>query len=216
VRPSRSSTSQGSQGGFALIEILIVVAIIGVTLGAVMVQLGGLTAPERIRAAARKLAGMSDFVRSQAAGSRVACYLDIDFDLSRFRWRIDPPLDELGQPVDVETRRPLTVDEVEEWRESFEWEDLPRGVYFDKLFFNNKMFYDKDKQWIEYRPDGTVSSYVLWIKAKEDDQEDLRFSIRVNGLTGKSEVAKGHVTMKDATESDFTQVMGEGGGGGAR
>jgi len=189
------------------VEILLTIAVIMLAAGTVLVNLGGITPSERIRAATRNLAGMSDFIRSQAAGAKVNCYFDIDFDLNRYRWRMEPPLDELGRPVD--DGRVMSIDEVEEWRESFEWEDLPRDVYFQSLSFNNKMAYDKDWQWIEYRPDGTISSYVLLIGAKNGDEE-LKYSISVNGLSGKSEVFRGWIGMAEATESDFTSVMGDG------
>ena len=166
-------------------------------------------------AAARNLAGMSDFIRSQAAGSKDICYFDIDFDHHQYRWRREPERDELGQFIDPDTGHLLTPDEITEWREAFEWESLPRDVYFSQLMFNATQKYDKEWTSVQYRADGTVSSYILWIYTKEDDVEHM-FSIVVNGLTGKSEVLRGSYLPKAADESDFSEVMNSAGGGTSR
>ncbi|MAG57265.1 MAG: hypothetical protein CMJ83_13310 [Planctomycetes bacterium] len=205
----RTSSVLRRQHGFTLVEILLTLAVIAMTMGFVAVSIGGLTPGERIRAAARNLAGMSDFIRSQTAGAKVKCYFDIDFDHQRYRWRMEPPTDEVGRFIDPDTKHLLTVDEVQQWRESMEWEDLPRGVYFKRLYHDPKHWLEEDWQWVEYRPDGTITSYMLWIGAKSGDLE-LKFSISVNGLTGKSEVFKGWRALKQADESDFNSVMGDG------
>lgn len=204
--------ADGRRGGFSLIELLLAVAIIGMTTGMILVNFGGVTRTERLRAGARKLAGMSDFIRSQAAGSKDVCYFDIDFDHNQYRWRREPQQDELGRFIDPDTKHVLTPREVQQWRDAFEWESLPRDVYFARLMFNAHQYYDKEWETVQYRADGTVSSYILWIKTKEDDVEHT-FSIVVNGLTGKSEVLKGEHVPKEADETDFSEVMSNAGGG---
>jgi hypothetical protein len=42
------------------------------------------------------------------------------------------------------------------------------------------------------------------------------FSVSVNGLSGKSEVIKGRASFIEATESDFTAVMGAARAGGSK
>jgi prepilin-type N-terminal cleavage/methylation domain-containing protein len=207
--------ANGRRGGFTLIEILLAIGIIGMATGMVLVNFGGVTQTERLRAAARNLAGMSDFIRSQAAGTKDICYFDVDFDHNQYRWRREPMRDELGRFIDPDTGYLLAPNEVTEWREAFEWEPLPRDVYFSRLMFNRQQFQEKGWQQVQYRADGTVSSYILWIGTKEDDVEHM-FSIVVNGLTGKSEVLRGSYLPKDADESDFSEVMNSEGGGSSR
>ena len=197
------------RGGFSLIEILLALAVVGMVTGMMVVNFGGATKSERLRAAARNLAGMSDFIRSQAVGSKITCYFDIDFEHSQYRWRVEPPRDNFGRFFNPDTRELMSWVEVEQYRDEYPWEPLPRDVYFERLMHNNQFFYDKDWQWVEYRADGTVSSYVLWIVARDEDEEEA-FSVIVNGLTGKSEVLKGRHTMREADESDFTEVIGNG------
>ena len=206
-----SRRTDGRRGGFTLIELLLAVGVIGMTTGMILVNFGGVTQTERLRAASRNLAGMSDFIRSQSAGSKDICYFDIDFKHNQYRWRREPQQDELGRFIDPETEQILTLDELTEWREAFEWESLPRDVYFSRLMFNATQKYDEDWQSVQYRADGTVSSYILWIGTKEDDTEHM-FSILVNGLTGKSEVLSGAYIPKEADESDFSEVMNNAGG----
>lgn len=209
TEPALSSRATRDRGGFSLIEILMTLAVVGLVAGTMIVNFGGATKSERLRAASRKLAGMSDFIRSQAVGAKITCYFDIDFDKSRYRWRVEPPRDRFGRHINPETKLLMTLGEVEQWRDEYPWENLPRDVYFERLMHNNQFFYDKGWQWVQYRPDGTVSSYVLWIVSKDDDYEEA-FSIVVNGLTGKSEVLKGRHTLREATEADFTEVIGNG------
>ena len=201
-----------SRSGFTLIELLLAVAVVGMATGMVMVNFGGVTQSERLRAAARKLAGMSDFIRSQSAGAKQYCYFDIELDKGMYRFRREPDQDEFGRFVHPDSGDPLTVDELEDWRASFQWEPLPKGVNFSKLWCNRQMYYDKDWQWVEYRPDGTASSFILWLEAKDGETTEA-FSIIVNGLTGKSEVLKGQYLPAEAQESDFTDVMGNVGSG---
>lgn len=201
--------------GFTLVEILVTMAILSIAAGAIVINMGGLTRPERIRSAARKLAGISDFIRSRSVGAKTPCFLDIDFDHHRFRWRIDPPIDAYGRPYDIDTGHFLTFEEVEEWRNGFDWEDLPRGVFFSRLWINKRHFFEKEVVPVTYFPDGTLSSYILWLKAPGDtESEDIWFSVIVNGLSGKSEVQRGRSVFTEAFESDFSTVMGSARGGG--
>ena len=201
--------SHKESGGFTLIEILLALTIMGLMGGLMLVNLGGLTRPERIRSAARKLAGMSDFIRSRSTDSKVPSYLEIDFDHSRFRWRSDPVTDPFGRPRDLDDGHVMTEEELVEWRDGFEWEDLPTGVFFTDLWINNRQSFKEGVVPVTYFADGNLSSYILWLNAPgEGDDLDLWFSVVVNGLTGKSEVIEGQATFGEARESDFTEVMG--------
>ncbi|HMS16560.1 MAG TPA: prepilin-type N-terminal cleavage/methylation domain-containing protein [Planctomycetota bacterium] len=201
--------------GFTLIEILLTIAILAIAAGAIALNMGGLSRPERIRSAARKLAGISDFIRSRSTGAKTPCYLDIDFDHQRFRWRIDPPMDAFGRPYDMDTGHFLSQDEVNDWRDGFDWEDLPRGVNFDRLWISKRHYFNKEVVPVTYFADGTLSSYIIWLKSRGDtEDEDIWFSISVNGLSGKSEVTKGQHMFSEATESDFSAVMGSARAGG--
>src|SRR5262249_25814952 len=155
--------------------------------GVLIADFGGVTKSERLRAAARKLAGISDFVRSEAASRQRTCFLDVDFDRNRYRYREEPPRDAYGRYVNAEKPDEiLSPSDVEEWKESFTWEALPAGVYFRKLWINHDHFYEKDTIEIAYKPTGMLNSYILWIQAAgdEDDHNGLWYSVSVNGLSG--------------------------------
>ena len=199
-----------SRRGFTLVEIMMVIAVLALLGGLMMTNMDGVTQQERLKAAARKLAGTSDFVRSIAGGSRRMAYLDIDFDRSRWRFRQDPPQDPYGLFIDPEDGHKFDEDEIDAWRSSQEWESLPSGVYFKRHWINSKQFYEKQTITVEYRPDGTLDSFVLWLQGEPvgDEREGQIYSVVVNGLSGQSETHGWATKFVEAQESDFSQVMG--------
>ena len=211
---------QGRAAGFSLIEIIITMAIIA-SLGAlIMINMGTLTKNERLKLAARKLAGLSAYVRSQATDKARKAYFEFDFVANSYRMRMDPAQDGFGRFIEPEDGHVLSEDEIEEWDESFEWEDLPRDVYFRRLYLSSKSYYDAKTGIVTstYQADGTLQSYILWIQGTaEEGREGPYYSIVVNGLTGSGEVLKGAASYPEAKESDFSDVMGPdapGGGSG--
>lgn len=199
-----------ARSGFTLVEIMMVIAVLALLGGLMMTNMDGVTQQERLKAAARKLAGTSDFVRSIAGGSRRMAFLDIDFDRSRWRFRQDPPQDPYGLFIDPEDGHKFDEDEIDAWRAGQEWESLPSGVYFKRHWINSKQFYEKQIITVEYRPDGTLDSFVLWLQGEPvgDEREGQIYSVVVNGLSGQSETHSWAAKFVEAQESDFSQVMG--------
>ena len=196
------------ESGFSLIEVLLVLAVIGLMASLMVVNMGGLTKKERLRAAARNLAGMSDFVRAKATGSRRTAWLEVDLDKNRYRFRQEPPMDSMGRYVDSETGEPMEPDEIELFDTMFEWEDLPRDVFFRSLFLSTQTYYDRGPVLVEYFASGTLQSFLLHLQGSaEEGEEGPWFSIFVNGLTGKSEVFDYKATFPEASAPDFSGVM---------
>ena len=206
----RTHFASRARRGFTLIETLMVLAVLGLMGALMMTNMDGVTQHERLRAAARKLAGTSDYLRSVAAGTKRSCWLDIDFERSRYRFRQDPPQDPYGRFMDVDDGHLLDESEVTVWRENQEWESLPSGVYFRRHWINSKQFYEKKTISVEYQPDGTLDSFILWLQsaAEEGSKDGAWFSVQVNGLSGQSETHDYAAKFAEANESDFTQVMG--------
>jgi type II secretion system protein H len=196
------------ESGFTLVEILLVLAVIGLMAGLMVVNMGGLTKKERLRAAARKLAGMSDFVRAKATGSRRTAWLEVDIDKNRYRFRQEPPMDSMGRYIDSGTKEPMEPEDAELFETLFEWEDLPRDVFFRSLFLSTQTYYDRGPVLVEYFPSGTLQSFLLHLQGPaEEGAEGAWFSIFVNGLTGKSEVFDYKAVFPEASAPDFSSVM---------
>jgi|GEM_PF-5366584 prepilin-type N-terminal cleavage/methylation domain-containing protein len=214
----RRTAIPSSKRGFTLVEIMMVLAVLALLGGLMMTNMDGVTQHERLKAAARKLAGTSDFVRSIAGGSRRMAYLDIDFDRSRYRFRQDPPQDPYGLFIDPEDGHRFSEEEVELWRGAQDWESLPAGVYFKRHWINSKQFFEKHVVSVDYRPDGTLDSFVLWLQAEPigDEREGQIYSVVVNGLSGQSETHAWAAKFIEAQESDFSQVMGNDAPGAAK
>jgi prepilin-type N-terminal cleavage/methylation domain-containing protein len=195
-------------GGFSLIELLMALSIVALVGGMVFVDYSGATMRERLKAAARLLAGYGEMVRSVAISKAIMCRLEIDFDKSRFRYVIDPPRDEYGRfvdPDDPDRKRLMTGDEIDEWDASFEWDDLPRDVYVKKLVISSREFYDKSIVSWPFWPDGSVAPYVLHLSTSQGQVA----SVSMNGLTGSAEAIPDVLLgFPEADSSDFSSIMG--------
>lgn len=194
--------------GFSLIELMMAMAIVALIGGMVFVDYSGATMRERLKAAARKMAGYCEMVRAEAVSRSIMCRFEIDFDKSRFRYIVEPPRDEYGRyvdPNDEELQRVMSEDDLADWDESFEWEDLPRDVYVKKLVISSKEFYDKNIVSWPFWPDGSVAPFVLYLSTSQDQVA----SVSMNGLTGTAEASPDVLTaFPEADASEFSSIMG--------
>lgn len=69
--------------GFTLAEIMVVVVLIGVLLSVLLPRFGGMSEEERLRTAARRLAGLAQEAHSQAVTESRPYFLCLDLDLKQ-------------------------------------------------------------------------------------------------------------------------------------
>ena len=95
----------------------------------------------------------------------------------------------------------MTPDELVEWDEGFDWEDLPRDVFFvDVMVSANEKFDERHEVVsIRYPPDGTVDPFVIHLKSGPGDL----FSVSTMGLTGSSECGPGRAEFPAAESANL-------------
>lgn len=196
--------------GFSLIELMMALAVVALMGGMVFVDYSSATTHERLKAAARRLAGYCEMIRAEAVSQSIACRIEFDFDRSRFRFVIDPPRDRFGRFVELEPTedgegRVLTEEELAERDESFEWEDLPRDVFLKRLAISAKEYYDKSVVSWPFWPDGSVAPFVIHLATAQGQVA----SVSMNGLTGTAEAVPDVLaSFPEADASEFSSIMG--------
>jgi prepilin-type N-terminal cleavage/methylation domain-containing protein len=192
---------RGAVAGFSLLELLLAIAILGVIGGMVLVDHSGLLTQERLKSAARDIAGLAERARSQAITLRRSCLLQIDFARSRYRLVPDPGRDEFGRFVNPDTEVTMNQDDLAEWNASFDWDELNRDVYFVDVQVSAIEKFDERHGVVNIRfpPDGSVDPFIVHLKSAAGDT----FSVSVNGLSGHAECLPGTTPFPVAEASDF-------------
>jgi prepilin-type N-terminal cleavage/methylation domain-containing protein len=194
------------QGGFSLVEVLLAVMIVALLAGMAVVDYSGLLTFERLKQTARKLGGYCDRARAQAVSRQCSCLLQLDLRHSRYRFLPDPSRDRFGRFINPDTEVPMTPDELEEWDEGFDWEDLPRDVFFvDVLVSANEKFDERHEVVsIRYPSDGTVDPFVIHLKSGPGDL----FSVSTMSMGASADCGPGRAEFPVAEASEFSQIMG--------
>ncbi len=92
-RRAPRSAPAGRARGFTLLEIVVVVALIGLTLGVVSVSVGEGLSGAKVRAASRDLAAALRFTRTQAIVKREAQVFTVDVDARTYTAPGRPPVE---------------------------------------------------------------------------------------------------------------------------
>jgi type II secretion system protein H len=182
VRPSDRRAD-----GFTFIEMLVVIAILALVASIVVVNLDGMTAPTKLRGAARRI-GNEILGYKQIATLRNRP-ISIHFDLEHQRWRcIDAP-----NPTDVPDPR-----DREEETYYGDWEYPPSEVRIREVSFSATDIDRGGECTVTFQGDGEVypSGFVAYL-IHDRLGEDAGISVEVSGLTGLVAYHDGHVKSEE-------------------
>jgi prepilin-type N-terminal cleavage/methylation domain-containing protein len=87
-----SGVAAAAAHAFTLVEVLVVIAVLGVLSTMIVPRLGGAAGPRRLRESARQLLTAARYARDYASAHRAACRLAIDVDGQRYALlcQVDP------------------------------------------------------------------------------------------------------------------------------
>jgi prepilin-type N-terminal cleavage/methylation domain-containing protein len=176
----RPTTHRVPQRGFTLIEVLVVVAIIGLGVAIVVPNLGALIPSARLDGSGTKIRRQIDWVRSEARiqGKRMA----IELDLDKGRWRTVPPPEER-----LTSEQYIYVDE-DIADENKDWIDLDTDVVFHGAGDAKNGMAESGKYVLAFDEYGFTADQVVALSLESDPQ--MIWALSIQGLSGQVNIDK--------------------------
>lgn len=186
----------GRSGGFTLLELMIVIAILGIILRMVLPAFGRDVPRAQVLGEARQLATRLSYLRSasQLEGRRYGLQIEAPKD-GPHRYRIVMPREQqvvhdlVGESAAIPREMPL------------EWNDLPETVRFLGISVGRRDSTPASARKIFFDPRGRTNQKIIYLG--HSVHEDIVYSVRVPPLTGRIETTKGRVEFPTAVDSDF-------------
>lgn len=186
-----------NQSGFTLIEMLTVIAIVGIMLSVGITALRYMLPSSYLNTTGRRLASFIEDARDEAVISGRTVYVDWDLGDGKqrqsFRSLFQPdPDDEVDEDeMDFEESARLMLTD---------WTLLDREVRIRKLFIGDEEEVEDGQYRIEIYPDGSMQNYILQLWQPETDAIG---SIQVSGLLGTATFSLDEVIPRVLTEDTF-------------
>ena len=164
----------GHQAGFTFLELILVLAVIGILFSMSIISLKGMTPKYRLRSAARELGSTIEQTRLIA--------------VSRSEWMgihyvFDPP----PTAADAEPRPYYQIiapgeyqDQPLEERPLLSKQELPPGVFFRHILLASNQAIDVGTWDILFSPNGNTGSHIVVFDGEEERVQSLKF----NAITG--------------------------------
>ncbi|HEB51858.1 MAG TPA: prepilin-type N-terminal cleavage/methylation domain-containing protein [bacterium] len=178
MRHLEPSEAASPDAGFTLIEILAVVALLGLLLGVVAPNLMGLVPSARLDGSAKTLQAKIADIRSESRIQAKRMQLELDLDKGRFRV-ILPPEERLTSDQEIERDEDLADDRKD-------WIDLETGVVFAGAGTGKDGLVEKGFYRVTFDEYGFSADQVIALRLENDPTMVWTLSIR--GLTGMLEL----------------------------
>jgi len=178
------------RAGFTLIELMVVVAVLGLSITIVFLKVDAILPGTRLEAACKNIVTDLELLRSYAIFKGLPIYLEYDSRFNSYRAFYPVDFDENGDVVgagETEIFEPKPVGK------SVEIEDVALGFYDGKKN-------SPGSATICIRPDGSLTGHIVHLKNTDTGKE---MSVRIASLTGFAEVLKGKVGYEEVGDESF-------------
>lgn len=176
--------------GFTLIELMIVMAVIGLGTTLVAQSFDSFVPKERLNTATRTLTAVLRETRSQAISRGLEFFVEYDLDGERYR-RVTPFAIGGGR-FDKEQ-------DDDSDRAYGEWEALPDGVEFASVAISGQVF-DSDVAFVRFDPRGAASDHQVVLSQPAYDNF---YTIEILALTGTFQFHRGSFLREAPDDGDF-------------
>ena len=191
---TRRTGTARPRGGFTMVELMIVVAIIGIMTVTVTTTIEAMLPGERLNTSIRNLSADLRSIRSEAISRGVEFRLVYALDEHRYRW--STPF-ALGEGLVRQSRDDEEWDEVD--RLHSPWRDLPEGVEFSSVYVASRP-YSNGQVFVRFDPVGTATEHSV-IMAQP--QFNSLFTVEVMPLSGLVKMHDGLYQRQEPVDEDF-------------
>lgn len=169
---------------FTLIEMMIVVAIIGIVMVALVGSMDDFTPYTRLTSGAREVAAAIRFVTSEAAASGKTHWLTFDLDEDKY-WVVLPRTE---KEVEAFGAKGFSTVEKDAHRR-LPARELPSGVIFEDVMYSTTDVRTKGELKYEFAPLGFAPPLTIHIRDEQD--ETLQMTVFVNPVTAETSIDEG-------------------------
>ena len=162
------STDPSGKSGFTLIELVMVLAIIGIALGLVAPRFSGFLGTAELGSTARILAGTARAVHNEAArrGHEIVLHLNLDRNEYWVTYKTKEGVEKEVGGMFLKKR------------------SLPKGIKFKDIVLHNKYVTAQGEVSLVYSPLGRVGRTVIHL----EDRTGRNFTVRIKPYNGQVEV----------------------------
>jgi len=173
------------RAGFTLIELIVVIMIMMTVAGVGLPRLLSFVDNGNLGAESRRLAGMIQYARHEAARQQRSFFLTMDLEAHAYWIEVRRDPSEIEDPGYWVSGRNDEDGEYQTYEDIYvARQELRRRLMFDYVenADHNRETYGKVR--LEFRPDGTSDTVAIHLKLDENRQA----TVMVNGQTGKVEI----------------------------
>ena len=177
--------------GFTLIELIAVLALLGVLLAVSPMALDALVPERELEKEMSQIGATIELLHTQAVLDRTP--YAIHYDTEEHRWAIQTPDEVERQGRDGEDPKKLLVLDEKVDLEELDWRPLPNGVKLE--LYEGRRKIARGSYAVTIRADGTVDPHTLVLESNQIsslDEEDRARTIKVN-FPGFVSFARGRV-----------------------
>ena len=181
-----------SRGGFTLVELMVVMAIIGLVVTTVSVSMEAILPGERLNTSIRELAADLMQVRTEAISRSMEFRMEYDLDGDRYR---------IATPYRIGGGRIITTDDPgdEELRFYSPWTPMRDGVALASVYTGGEI-HEEGRVIVRFDALGSATDHMVIVS---QPAYGSAFTIEVLGLTGLIRMHDGVVLREPARDEDF-------------
>ena len=187
-----SPPPRGDALGFTMVELILVVAIIGLASAAVTVSLEALVPGERLNTSVRNLSAALRSARAEAISRSMEFRLIYDVDFERYR---------IGTPFRIDGGSIVTSDDPDDEQQRYytNWRALKPGVELEQVIIAGEEF-SEGQVFVRFDPLGAASDHTVILSQPKHNQV---FTVEVLALTGLIRLHEGFYLREIPDDGDF-------------